>query len=59
MGRKMVPLHRSKPEYRLWKAAEEKARGQMGESAREGEVLAYICAEFVGKEPPIFEELEA
>lgn len=53
MDRKMVPLHRDKREMRLWKVAEETARERLGvESAREGVVLAAICAEYLGEEGP-------
>lgn len=52
MDRKMVPLHRDESEMELWERAESKARKKVGKSAREGEVLAHICAEFLGEEKP-------
>jgi len=39
----------------LWERAEAKARTEIGESAREGEVLAKICAEYLGEEKPFRE----
>jgi hypothetical protein len=53
--RKMLALYRDKREMELWRQAEAKAREEMGESAREGEVLAKICAEYVD-EQPVFPE---
>jgi len=53
--RKMLALYRDKREMELWRQAEAKAREEMGESAREGEVLARICAEYVD-EQPVFPE---
>jgi hypothetical protein len=55
MARKMVALERESRELELWRRAEAKAREEMGESAREGEVLAKICAEYVN-EQPVFPE---
>jgi hypothetical protein len=58
MPRKMVALERNSRELELWQKAEAKARQEMGSSAREGEVLARICAEYLNEEPP-FPEVEA
>lgn len=58
MNRKMIAVHRNEREITLWERAEEKAREEMGQSAREGEVLARICAEYLGEEKP-FREVEA
>lgn len=48
----------SDTERDLWERAEAKVRQDMGRSAREGEVLAKICAEYLGEEKP-FREVEA
>ena len=45
-------------EANLWQRAESKARKEIGDNAREGEVLARICAEYLSEEPP-FPEVEA
>ena len=58
MNRKMIAVHRNEREITLWERAEEKAREEMGQSAREGEVLARICADYLGEERP-FREVEA
>lgn len=52
MSRKMLAVHRDSRELELWKRAEQKARERMGESAREGEVLAAICASYIEESPP-------
>lgn len=57
MGRKHVALERNSRELDLWQQAEAKARQEMGGSAREGEVLARICAEYLNEQPP-FPEAE-
>ena len=54
----MVPLYRDKPEMDLWQRAEAKAREKIGESPREGEALAVICADYLGEDSP-FREVEA
>lgn len=51
MARKYVPLHQDSRELELWKRAEAKARQEMGNGAREGEVLARICADYLDEEP--------
>lgn len=46
----MVPLYRDEREMRLWEKAEKRARQEHDLSdAREGEVLAEICADYLGK----------
>lgn len=54
----MVPLYRDKPEMALWERAEAKAREEIGDSPREGEALAVICAAYLGEDKP-FQEVEA
>lgn len=43
----------SSEEVKAWQQAEEKARKKMDGTAREGEVLARICAEYLN-ETPVF-----
>lgn len=52
MERKMVPLYRDKREMELWQRAEKQARKQIGVTAREGEVLAAICADYLDESLP-------
>jgi len=42
-------------EREIWQEAESEARSTVGESAREGEVLAYICAEYLAKRGTTFQ----
>lgn len=48
----MVPLYRDKREMELWQRAEKQARKQIGVTAREGEVLAAICADYLDESLP-------
>lgn len=48
MDRKMIPLHRDKPEYEQWREAERIVREELGlGGAREGQVLGAMCSAFI------------